>query len=747
MKRTIKKEYIIFAIMTPITILVLAVMAFIYSSYMLSIFEEETAQTLDEITTQSVQLLQKQIYGEGATLRGIAEIVGENSVLDNEELFTNLSSIAKHNGFQTMGIVDPSGLAKLTSGQQVDVSDRDYFKSAMRGLTTLSETIESRISGTSSNVYSTPIYCDSHISGVLIASHLASSYEQSMEISSFGGEGYAYIVRSNGDVVIGSPNAKSIEGMKNIFDPLINSGERNEAARLEIMDDFSNGKNGVARVTTTSDKFVDYKMLGVNDWYLYSVIPASIMQRQSSKAMTSTYILCASVVILLGVVMRYLASTKRKNRLEIRNLAFVDQITGGNNLNRFKQLVLELIEKYGDDMRYAIVVFDVDKFRYVNHMFGYETGNVVLIRISDFFKDNLGEDEAFARVSNDKFVILMSFDKHNNLIQRLDRLCEKFREKGCTGACNYEIHLSMGVYEIEDYRMNIDIMMDKASIPQKESKGDNKTTYSFYDDTIKGRMQREFDIENKMRKSLEDGEFEAYYQPKYSVKTKKLVGAEALVRWRDPVIGLVPPDDFIPLFERNGFVVKLDIFMFESVCKQIRSWMDSGLPFVPVSVNLSRLHLYNPNFINDYTEIADNYEIPYRYLELEVTESALFEDKKHMLALMDELHQVGFCVSMDDFGSGYSSLNMLKDIPIDVLKIDREFFSDTSNHEKGKRIIKLIVEFAQTMHIEVVAEGVETKSQIEFLAEIGCDTAQGYFFSKPLKSSDYEKILQEEGAK
>lgn len=743
MKRTVKKEYIAIAIMTSIIILVLIGMSFVYSVFMRNIFVEETSRTLDEIATQGVLLLQKQIDSECASLRGLAEIIGSDKELNEEVLFEKLKTIAKHDGFQTMGIVSAGGTLRLTTGQQIDISDRDYFKDAMRGLTTLSETIESRISGADSNIYSTPIYADGVIAGALIASHGTESYKRAMEITSFGGDGYAYVIRSNGDIVIGSPNAKSIQGIQNIFDPLIDSGKQNEEARKVIIEDLRKGKNGLIRVVTSSEKFVNYKSLGINDWYLYSVVPVSVMQVQTSKAMKSTYILCTGIVILLLGVLRYIAVLRKKSRIEIRNLAFVDQITGGNNLNRFKQIARELIEKYGDEKRYAIMVFDIDKFRYVNHMFGYATGNVVLVRICDFFKEALGDDETFARVSNDKFVVLISFDKHRNLVARLDRLCEKFNESNHIGTNNYEMHLSIGVFEIEDTRMEIDLMIDKASIPQKEVKGSNRTTYGFYDDTIKVRMQREFEIEERMGVALESGEFEPFYQPKYSVATGELVGAEALVRWRDPKLGLVPPNDFIPLFERNFFVVRLDIFMFESVCKQLRKWIEDGLPIFPVSVNLSRLHLYNPGFIGDYTEIADRYNIPYRFLELEVTESALFEDKELMLSLMDKLHKVGFSVSMDDFGSGYSSLNMLKDIPIDVLKIDREFFSDTSNHEKGKRIIKLIVEFAQTMQIQVVAEGVETKSQVEFLAEIGCDAAQGYFFAKPLVVADYEKLLQE----
>ncbi|MEG0378169.1 MAG: EAL domain-containing protein, partial [Eubacterium sp.] len=271
--------------------------------------------------------------------------------------------------------------------------------------------------------------------------------------------------------------------------------------------------------------------------------------------------------------------------------------------------------------------------------------------------------------------------------------------------------------------------------------GSYTTALYFYNDDIRNRILEKQEIENDMQRGIDHEEFMVYIQPKYSLKTLSIKSGEALVRWKHPKKDIIPPDMFIPLFEENGFIVQLDMYMLKKVCKQLRTWIDSGKTPVSISVNQSRLHLHNPNYLRTIIQILETYQISPKWIELEITESAFFEDTEKMIEILNSLHEAGFKISMDDFGSGYSSLNMLQEITVDVLKIDKNFFKDSSNSDRGKKIVDNIITMASDLDIVVVAEGVETKEQVEFLKKTDCDLVQGYFFSKPLPMDEFEKKL------
>ncbi|MEG0641404.1 MAG: EAL domain-containing protein [Clostridium sp.] len=249
------------------------------------------------------------------------------------------------------------------------------------------------------------------------------------------------------------------------------------------------------------------------------------------------------------------------------------------------------------------------------------------------------------------------------------------------------------------------------------------------------------EIENIMYQSLNNREFIFYLQPKHNLNSLEISGAEALVRWLHPTKGILSPYEFIPLFERNGFIINLDIFIFEEVCKKIFEWEVNGVPLVPISVNISRLHLKNPNFIDEYRRIINIYKTPPSLIEIEITESAVFDNMDILLSIMKEFKLIGFKISMDDFGTGYSSLNMLREIPVDVLKLDRDFLSGGHLLERTRIVIQGVMWIAKKLDIVVVSEGVETKEQVEFLKEIGCPMAQGYYFNKPMPVHEFEEKL------
>ncbi|WP_418655249.1 putative bifunctional diguanylate cyclase/phosphodiesterase [Clostridioides difficile] len=360
--------------------------------------------------------------------------------------------------------------------------------------------------------------------------------------------------------------------------------------------------------------------------------------------------------------------------------------------------------------------------------------------LSNTIASELKEDEIFARVSADHFVLLIKYKTDDDIKTRLNNIYNKVQILSNPKINYYKLILDCGIYKISKSDNDINTIMDRANTARKTIKGGHKNSFAFYDKEMHKKILKEKEIENSMVDALNNGEFIVYFQPKYSLSDYQIIGAEALVRWDNPQKGLIPPIEFIPVFERNGFIVNIDFYVFEEVCKKIREWMDEGQKVVPISVNLSRMHFVNSNFIEKFKLIVDKYKIPTRLIELELTETAVLDNIEGLLDTMNNLKEKGFVISMDDFGTGYSSLNLLKELPVDILKLDRAFFTEKDESNNEKIVISNVIKMAKELKMKVISEGVETISQVEFLKQIGCDMVQGYLFSKPMPVKEFEKI-------
>lgn len=299
-----------------------------------------------------------------------------------------------------------------------------------------------------------------------------------------------------------------------------------------------------------------------------------------------------------------------------------------------------------------------------------------------------------------------------------------------------------GIYFINNDDLDIRLAIDRASFAKTVLKDSYKSDYSVYDNKMGSTLIEVKKIEDDMYRALEEKEFKVYLQPKVDLQTGVISGAEALVRWEHPEFGLLVPDRFIPIFEKNGFIVNLDKYVFEEVCLNISQWLKAGYDVVPVSVNVSRLHFLNSNFVSEYNKIKKKYMISDELIEIEITESVVFSnDNKEVFTVMRKFRDEGFEISMDDFGSGYSSLGLLKEMPIDTLKLDKMFLNDIEEYNT-QIIVGSIVNMAKNLNLNVVSEGVETLMQVDFLKDIGCDMAQGFVFARPKTIVEYEELIK-----
>ena len=444
--------------------------------------------------------------------------------------------------------------------------------------------------------------------------------------------------------------------------------------------------------------------------------------------------MAALCVVSFAVFGTYLLWVTGKKNREVGRIAFVDPVTGGHTAARFDQLVGERQEK---GVPFTLVSLDIGNFRLLNDLYGKADGDRLLRWVHQVLSEGLHEGEVVARIAADTFNLALDDLDADAVDARLGRFAERVNSFNAESEVTYVVRISCGAYVVEP---NTRSSVDRANTARKsaDSSRDRLCSCAFFSGVEHERLLREKDMENAMERALAEGEFVAYLQPKVSLRTDEVVGAEALVRWESPRRGLVQPDDFIPFFERNGFVVKVDLAVFEQVCARIRSWIDRGLRPVPVSVNLSPLHLQRANFLESFEEVRRRYGVAPELLEFELTERLAFDSLELLRSVVDEIHERGFRCSMDDFGSGYSSLNVLKEIPVDALKIDRQFF--VGGDERAGRVVESVVDLADKLDMGTVAEGVETLVQVRFLKGIGCDAVQGYVFSKPVPFSEFERL-------
>lgn len=470
---------------------------------------------------------------------------------------------------------------------------------------------------------------------------------------------------------------------------------------------------------------------------VYNIIEASGQDTDGASSKMSMFVTIAAVAVVVAAGIIILLMLESKRRVEI------DPLTGGATKRTFIEKSIKSIKRSGT-LNWTVAVMDIDKFKFINERLGYEEGNRMLERMYKTLGDHMEKGETYARISNDNFACCFPDLSDNEINNRLNSIFEEFERRNSLFV-SYPVLFSAGVCRldqcVEKYGMvDFNAAIDRCNIAKKTIKNLHHNSIAFYDGKIRERSMREKDFENSMPAALENREFMCYIQPKYGAHSRRIEGGEALIRWKSSEFGFVFPDQFIPLAEKNGFVVELDFFILEEVCKAMRRWLDKGLTPVVISVNQSRIHLTHDDYIWRLREIVDKYAIPYDYLELEITETVFNDNSEQLLQIMSKLHDIGFQLSIDDFGSGYSSLNMLKDIPADVVKIDREFFNGTVNSDKGRAVITTVVDLAKKLRMHVISEGVETIDQVEFLDEINCDLIQGYYFAKPMPLSDFEEL-------
>ena len=412
-----------------------------------------------------------------------------------------------------------------------------------------------------------------------------------------------------------------------------------------------------------------------------------------------------------------------------------DRLTGLYSKEFFYQKVREQLEE-NPDQSYSIVCADIENFKLYNDTHGREAGDKLLQGMAKALRFMAGDEAICGRYSADRFLILQKREQ-----DQADRQRFFAEDEGADSNKPTNISIKWGIYEITDSTLSVEQMCDRALLAADSVKGHYNQPFAVYDDALRGKLLREKTITDAMETALAQDQFVVYFQPMYDMKDGSMAGAEALVRWKHPEWGFLSPGEFIPLFEKNGFISRLDAYVWRKVCARLRLWKKQGLPLLPVSVNVSRADIYQSNLVNTLVNLTGEYGIDPSMLRLEITESAYAEKPDQIVSTVDRLRKQGFIVEMDDFGTGYSSLSMLNQMKLDILKLDMHFIQSELAKPEEQSMLRFVIDLAHWMKLGVVAEGAETREQVDRLRNLGCDYVQGYYLARPMPVEEYEKLL------
>ncbi len=740
-----------FIIALLVSIVYFFVLYAVYIQYLHEIFQNDNETRISDSARQTALLVEERMSNNIRTLEQLSSVFYYSEDLFSDSIIEYLRSKIDFLGVGHIDIVQPDGSAYVVSKggfvfSRINYADEEFFQKAMQGIPVISFLEDPPFDLTEVFVCAVPVFQADGIGGVLVGVYDTLVLEQLLNLNNGLQNNIKIIVTGDGTFITHRNDPDFSKFGNNFFDTLTQNDFFNGYSLESLRGAVMYRTTGITGIKLDGQYcYIAYNPLSFDNCYLFTLIPAESLELISGAFTRLTILIAILQTIFILMIGAFFVVLYQINRKELYNLAFQDTVTGGGNRAWFLYEAEQILQSAEPD-QYALVLLDIDNLKILNDTFGYDAGNMVLKLIYQFSRELLDSGEIVSRSMQDDFIMLLHYSANDTLVDRIEKLVAKINNCDKTGTGidnNYIISLSAGVYRIEDTRLELLSVFDRAAMALSRAKKLQGILlrYAFFQEQDRLRLREEKRIENRMEEALANNEFVVYIQPKYNISTNKVSGAEALIRWLDPEKGMIPPDMFIPLFERNGFIFKIDLFVFEQVCKMIREEIDRGLKPHKISVNLSRAYLNRPHFLDSFKDLCYKYAVPPSYLELELTETIVFENMNILIQKIEEMHSFGFTCSLDDFGSGYSSLNILKMVPVDVLKLDKEFFADTENAtDRGASVIESVIELARKLKMKTVSEGVEKEWQVEFLRKAKCDTVQGYIYCRPVPMHEYEKI-------
>lgn len=601
------------------------------------------------------------------------------------------------------------------------------IQTALEGENAISKLFDSEIYNEKLFAYAVPVYNGEEVVGALAASDNLEIFEDVANGRAvMGGSGYIHLINADGEFLVRSENSPVSRDVKNIYD----GGIFSENTRQLVSFALQNGRDAEGEYSYGGSHYHFFMQpLNINNWYLFCVDVVWGTNSFAGGMLTAFGIIIVLLVALVNVLLFGSRHLFKKHTNELIRVAYTDPVTGSANSAKFERNMQQVIREHKP---MSTVALNVHNFNGINDLFGRQRADTVLIYIAKVIEHSLERGEFFCRDTADLFFILMLETDTERITKRLQSIIDLVRKmSNVYDNYGYDISLYIGVAVNGD--------REKALLAMQSIHNTHTREIAFYNSDMHEAVRRKNSIEGQMESALKNCEFKLFLQPKLDMKTLKPSGAEALVRWINPDGSYRSPAEFIPLFEANGFCFKLDMYMFELVCAQIKKWIDEGSKPLPISVNQSKLLFMDRNYPDKLMKIINKYEVPTSLITLEILESVASDNLEYLNHQIEVLHKKGFKISLDDFGTGYSSLNMLYLLKIDEMKLDKGFLRKISADGEDRRriILEQITKFARELGISTVAEGIETKEDEKLVLSIGCDCGQGFLYDKPMPADDF----------
>ena len=692
-----------------------------------------------ETTGENAAMLRLTLESRFALLDNVGEKIAEDPQ-STREMLVDLGKYANGYGFKRLGYMNSTGRTVTSDSKNGDFFYRAYFRMGMDGQYCITGEINDRLgNGETVHIMSAPVRNPKtgKVIGVVFADYTPEMFHQMMDVETFGGEGRGYIVESSGEIVVASSSTRLAE-TGNLLDGVADFSETGRQDAEALRQVLTGEQPGEGRVLGTGKlRFCCRKIEnGRQDdtWYLVMVMGADALYGRMYGVFSSIRNLLSVTVLMCAAFIFALLTAYRRYNDGLRQAAYTDALTGGSNFSGFLMKVNNAEGGY-------MVSCDLDDYRMIASMFGTQKGDELLRGVYECIKSGLTEGEPVARVDADHFAFHLVERQRSAVLERLRQIERRIRRLSDKMGV---IHLvpRFGIYAMrpeEDARRACEL----ANLALGAARGSADNTVAFYQDLDQNAFFENMQLEDRFDEAIGEHQFKVYYQPKCNPKTGEIVGGEALVRWVQEDGAMLSPARFIPLFEKNGAIGKLDEYMFTCVCAQLSQWRREGLEIRPVSVNLSRASLCRQGVALAYKRILEGYGLSTWMIPLEVTESTMISDNA-VMSVLQEFYRYGFRIAIDDFGKDQSTLPMLKLPFVDTVKLDKSLI-DCIGDRKGEIMLRQIVHLCYELGLYTTAEGVEAEDQVDFLRALECTDIQGYFFSAPLPVEKYTEKLRRQG--
>lgn len=717
-----------------IILVIMIIMSFIYVRNVNKLIYQHIYSNVKELSEQTATQLNLAIKDQEHFVEIMIDSINRGYFKTEQDIFDRYKGDLGDYHFTRLVILDRKGNGTTSDGFTVknyEAIDEFFNKNEVY----VSENRPSTVSNNQVNIYSKTFKLNGK-DRVLMATINTEDYKNILLRKLFG-KGGTYLINNDGTVLIDSfgtieeKNANIYEYVKKTY-----KLEGKEAEKINNMkESIKKYEVGTFDVKLGNEPyFIHYEKVNINDWYVITTAANSTIAEELIMLIVILQAVCLLVTIIIVSICIYINVSNQKKNKKIYDIAYIDPVTLLGNEAYFKENGNNYLQNSTKNK--YIISLDINKFKALNNIHGYEFCNSILKGLGEKLSNTLPADNITCRISADVFTAIFSYNKNiKNLLDKIFNQVSKLKIEGK----QINVNLSIGVYKITPEDKDINTALDKAYMARAKIKGLYDENYYIFDNVLQSQLIEEQKIESSMEDALKNEEFKIVYQPKIYTNNEKLAGAEALVRWNKEG-KMIPPSEFIPLFEKNKFLVKLDLYIFEHVCKDLKYWKEKYNYIPTVSINVSKTHFVNENFIEEYVKITDKYNIERSNIDLEITESATIDEDIDVLDVMKKIKEKGFIISIDDFGTGYSSLSMLQTMPIDIIKIDKVFV-DKADLKSDKNIINYIMLIANRLGVKTIVEGVETKEQVEFVKKIKCDIIQGYYYSKPIMKEEFEEYF------